>query len=212
MTVRKVVTRRSCHFRGYFPSLKNGKAVPWESQLEGAFLRLLELSPQVLRYAVQPSRERFVTSGGDTTYYPDVCAILHDGAERWFEVKPAEKLLHRRVKARVEAIAIHFNKTNRVFSVISDEDLLVEPFCENLCELMYYRRSEMLISGSLGHVSLLLKEHGPKTVSELGDLFGQGLAWRLLGLGYIGLDLEKPLLPSSPIYLKGGHRHGNFFD
>ena len=52
MAVRKVVTRSSCHFRGYFPSLKNGHSVGWESQLEGGLFRLLELSPFVLRYEV----------------------------------------------------------------------------------------------------------------------------------------------------------------
>ena len=58
MTVRKVVTRRSNHYRGYFPSLKNKKPVPWESQLEGALFRLLELSPAVIGYVPQPSEER----------------------------------------------------------------------------------------------------------------------------------------------------------
>lgn len=72
MTVRKVVTRRSNHYRGYFPSLKNKKPVPWESQLEGALFRLLELSPAVIGYVPQPSEERVPSLQGYFKYYPDV--------------------------------------------------------------------------------------------------------------------------------------------
>ncbi|MFK3607528.1 transposase [Pseudomonas sp. AP19] len=211
MTVRKVVTRRSCHFRGYLPSLKNGKAIPWESQLEGAFLRLLELSPQVLRYTVQPSKETLVMDGRNVTYYPDVCAVLCDGSERWFEVKPTARLLIRSVKLRMEAAAVHFRQTDRVFSVISDTVLLADPLSENLRDLMYYRRGEVLINSSLITAKSLLNAYPPKTVLELCELVGRDTAWRLLGLGYVGVNLEENLMPFSPIYLQGGHRHGNFF-
>lgn len=211
MAVRNVVTRRSCHFRGFFPSLKNGKSIPWESQLEGYFLSLLELSPQVLRYDVQPSKETFEMGGYTAIYYPDVRAVLHDGTEQWFEVKPAARLLTRHTSSRMEAIEDHFKQTNRVFTVVNDEHLLAEPFANNLRDLMYYRRSMMLIDCVPESSARLLKAYQPKTINELCELFGHRKAWHLLGLGCVGVDLEKPLLPRASIYLQGGHRHGNFF-
>lgn len=45
MSVRKVITRRSNHFRVYVPSMKHGKPTPCESMLEAKFIRLIEVSP-----------------------------------------------------------------------------------------------------------------------------------------------------------------------
>lgn len=78
MTVRKVVTRRSNHYRGYFPSLKNKKPVPWESQLEGALFRLLELSPAVIGYV--PHRSEF--RPGSSRLYPSHAALQLPGQRR----------------------------------------------------------------------------------------------------------------------------------
>lgn len=211
MTVRKVVTRSSCHSRGFIPSQKNGKPIPWESQLEGAFLSLLELSPQVLRYDVQPSKEIFAMDDGAGIYYPDVRAVLLDGSERWFEVKPAAKLRTRYVSSRLEAIGGHFQKTNRVFSVVTDEQLLAEPFVSNLRDLMYYRRGAMLIDLDSNSIEARLKISQPRTIDELCALLGNSSAWHLLGQGIIGVDLDKPVIAGAAIYLQGGHRHGNFF-
>ena len=211
MTVRKVVTRRSCHFRGFIPSQKNGKPIPWESQLEGVFLSLLELSPQVLRYDVQPSKEIFAMGDDAGTYYPDVRAVLRDGSERWFEVKPAAKLSIRYVSSRLKAIGSHFQNTNRVFSVVTDEQLMAEPFVSNLRNLMYYRRSSMLINFDSASIESMLEIHQPKTIHELCGLVGNSRAWHLLGQGSLGVDLDKPVIAGAPIYLQGGHRHGNFF-
>lgn len=98
MSVRKVVTRRSCHFRGYFPSLKNGKPTPWESQLEGGFFRLLELSPQVHSYTIQPSRESVSLDSATIKYFPDLHVFLitrHHSLERATDVADASSSLFK---------------------------------------------------------------------------------------------------------------------
>ena len=63
MTVRKVVTRRSNHYRGYFPSLKNKKPVPWESQLEGALFGFLSCLLRSSATSRSPVRNVFHRSG-----------------------------------------------------------------------------------------------------------------------------------------------------
>jgi hypothetical protein len=54
MSVRKVVTRRSNHFRAIIPSRKNPHPTPCESILEAEFVRFLELSPTVGKRSTNP--------------------------------------------------------------------------------------------------------------------------------------------------------------
>ncbi|MEG1624732.1 TnsA endonuclease N-terminal domain-containing protein [Pseudomonas sp.] len=211
MTVRKVVTRRSNHYRGYFPSLKNKKSVPWESQLEGAFFRLLELSPAVISYVPQPSEERVPSAQSYFKYYPDVQVFLADGREWWVEVKPYDRLKIARVRDRLEAAERHFISTDRNFSVVTDKLIEEEPLASNLLRLMSHRRGPMLLNEKLEEVLSVLNDQAPQTFSDLLVAVGDRPAWRLLGLGVVGIELNKPFDIDSPIFLQGGHRHANLF-
>lgn len=211
MTVRKVVTRRSNHYRGYFPSLKNKKPVPWESQLEGAFFRILELSPAVISYVVQPSEERVPSAQGYFKYYPDVRVFLADGRDWWFEVKPCDRLNIARVRDRLEAVERYFISTGRRFSVVTDKLIEEEPLASNLLRLMSHRRGPVPSDEKLEEVFTVLNELAPRTVSDLLLAVGETPAWRLLGLGIVGIELSRPLDNGSPIFLQGGHRHANLF-
>ena len=211
MAVRKVVTRSSCHFRGYFPSLKNGHPVAWESQLEGGFFRLLELSPSVLRYEVQPSRERIPMGETFVDYVPDLRVFLVDGGEWWFEVKPEKKLLVSSVKQKMNAAEIYFSATNRNFSIVTDTLIWREPLARNLQKILYHRRGPLMLPSDIAEVSVQLSKHKPQVFNEVISLFGAMEAWRLLGLCIIGIDLEKPLVDQSQVFLSGGHRHANIF-
>lgn len=211
MTVRKVVTRRSCHFRGYFPSLKNGMAVPWESQLEGAFFRLLELSPEVASYIVQPSTERIPLNGRTFTHIPDIRVFRSDGSDWWFEVKPESKLKIASVKTRLDAAQEYFARTGRGYSVVSESQIKKQHVEKTLADLMYHRRGPLLCDRKREEVCELLVKHEPGNLSELLAVFGKPQGWRLLGLGVIGVELDKPINDDSRVYLQGGHRHANLF-
>jgi len=211
MSVRKVVTRRSCHFRGFFPSLKNGKPTPWESQLEGGFFRLLELSPQVHSYTIQPSRESVSLDSASIKYFPDIHVFLTDGREWWFEVKPQKRLLIASVDQRLEAAKVHFAASNRNFTVVTNDLIHSEPLARNLQKLMYHRRGPMLSNSQVDEVRELLDAREPKTFSEFIAVFGDMEAWRLLGLGIVGVSLDQTISNNSEVFLTGGHRHANFF-
>lgn len=211
MTVRKVVTRRSNHYRGYFPSLKNKKPVPWESQLEGAFFRLLELSPAVISYVAQPNEERIPSAQGYFKYYPDVRVFLADGREWWVEVKPNDRLNIAKVRQRLEAAKRYFTATGRNFSVVTEKLIEDEPLASNLLRLMSHRRGPVLSNEKLEEVLAVLNDQAPLTFSDLLVAVGDRPAWRLLGLGVVGIELNKPLDIDSPIFLQGGHRHANLF-
>lgn len=211
MAVRKVVTRSSCHFRGYFPSLKNGHSVAWESQLEGGFFRLLELSPTVVRYEVQPSRERVPLGDSFVDYVPDLRVFLENGCEWWFEVKPEKKLLISSVKLKLDATKLHFTATNRCFSVVTDGLIWREPLAKNLQKILYHRRGPLLSSPDKADICSKLNKYHPQIFGEVISILGEIEAWRLLALCIIGVDLDVPLVNKSPIFLTGGHRHANIF-
>jgi len=208
MPVRKVVTRRSSHSRGLVPTLKNKRPAEWESQLEMQLLRLLELSPLVASYEVQPTREALVVDGKSSWYFPDALAKYRDGTEAFYEVKMASALRIARVAARMKAAKVHFAETHRVFGIVTDEWLLAEPRRTNVQRLMYHRRDPLSPIEQFRFRSAL-SAASPRTVGELINALGAPDAWRLLGLGVVGVDLERPLDSTAAIYLEGGHRHAN---
>ncbi len=211
MPVRKVVTRRSNHFRGYHPSRKNGLPIAWESQLEASFLRLLELSPDVLTYEVQPSLEVLSIGSLETKYIPDVCVNFIDGTTGWFEVKPSMRLLNHKVTLKLQAVNDHFERTERVFHVATEKLILATPMADNLLTLMYHRRGADITDTYDEYLKAEFECSPPETLADLIEILGPQEAWRLLGLGYIGVDLRTPISASTVIFLAGGHRHENFF-
>lgn len=210
MPVRKVITRRSNHFRAYIPSLKNGHPTQCESMLEGKFIRLCELSPLVRTYEVQPSFELISVGGCPERYVPDVRIRFVDGTEGWFEVKPDVRLKSERVARRLAAAAVHFAHSGRRFRVLTDKQLDMEPRATNVLEVMYQRRAS-LTSIELERFRHKLERKTPQTMADLTSLVGSCDAWRLLGLGIVGVDLDLPIAPDAVIYLEGGHRHADLF-
>lgn len=208
MSVRQAITRRSNHFRTYIPSLKNGRPTPCESMLEGLFIRLCELSPQVKTYVVQPSRETLLVDDHFEQYIPDVRVFFENGTEGWFEIKPEARLLVSRVATRMAAAKAHFSSSGRSFQVITDTWLKSEPRAKNVEKLLYHRRA-ILAPTEFERCQRELTNMRPAVLSELFSIFGADTAWRLLGVGMVGINLEETITSTSPIYLTGGHRHAN---
>lgn len=211
MSVRKVVTRRGGHSRGLVPSIKNPIASAWESQWELAFEQLLELSPLVRQFTVQPIRESILVDGMPASYIPDFEVLFVDNSTAYFEVKPAVKCRTARVASRLDAARQRFQQTGRRFYIVTDEWLSQEPRRSNVALLMHHRRSFLLDTQERMRLAKLVSAGQPKTVGDLIGQVGRNSAWLLLGLSIIGVDLEQPLNEQSLIFLEGGHRHANFF-
>jgi len=209
MSVRKVVTRSGGHSRGLMPSIKNRCGAAWESAWELKFYQLLELSPCVRQFIVQPTRERIWVEGQPTDYIPDVQAYLVDGTSAFFEVKPALKCRTARITLRLAAIRAMFAETERRFVLITDEWLSTGPRAHNVASLMFHRREFLLDYTEKTRLNQIVSANQPKTVNELCGLVGESNGWLLLGLSLIGVDLELPLNGESEIFLEGGHRHAD---
>jgi hypothetical protein len=211
MSVRKVVTRSGGHSRGFMPSIKNQRPVAWESQLELQFYQVLELSPDVRTFVVQPTREQIWVDGAPAIYIPDVKVKFANGTDAFFEVKPALKCRTRRIASRLVAIRARFEETGRRFHLITDTWLQAEPRRSNVEWLMYHRRGTLLSQVERMRLMRTVKAHQPENVAELIGLVGSENAWLLLGLGLVGVDIELSMNDASHIFLTGGHRHAHLF-
>ncbi|WP_231999311.1 hypothetical protein [Pseudomonas chlororaphis] len=149
--------------------------------------------------------------GFETRYTPDVRVNFTDGMTGWFEVKPSVRLLNHRIKKKTEAIKQHFNNTDRFFYIATEELIMATPMVDNLLLLMYHRRGPDVTEEYDEELKSKFKLHPPETLNALIAILGPQEAWRLLGLGYIGLDLRAVISLSTPIFLTGGHRHENLF-
>ncbi len=126
-------------------------------------------------------------------------------------MKPEERLNIARVRDRLETAERHFISTGRNFSVVTDKLIEEEPLASNLRHLMSHRRGPVLSGEKLEEVLTVLNDQVSKTVSDLLLAVGERPGWRLLGLGIVGIELNKPLDTDTPIFLQGGHRHADLF-
>jgi len=117
MAVRKVVTRSGGHSRGLSPSIKNPIVAAWESQGEQGFERLLELSPLVREYTVQPVREPIVVAGIPSIYIPDV--TLAGDVCRWV-------LTYRLTRCVVRLVPHHWQKGRKAVIEGDIEEMLLD--------------------------------------------------------------------------------------
>ncbi|WP_426175096.1 TnsA endonuclease N-terminal domain-containing protein [Pseudomonas sp. DWP2-2] len=156
-------------------------------------------------------QERVLAGRLHFKYYPDVQVFLADGREWWFEVKPHERLKIASVRQRLDAAERYFNATARNFSVVTERLIEAEPLATNLRRLMYHRRGPELSHQALEEVMVAFNKWPPTTVADLLCVVGERKAWRLLGLGVVGIDLDRSIDTDSPVFLQGGHRHANLF-
>ena len=125
-------------------------------------------------------------------------------------MKPDVRLKSARVARRMAAAVEHFAQSGRRFRVVTDKQLDMEPRASNVLEVMYHRRAPFF-TAELERFRYKLESEPPRTLSDFTAVVGPCDAWRLLGLGIVGIDLDQPIVPDAVIYLEGGHRHADLF-
>lgn len=135
---RQVITRSPTRTVGRFPSLKAARTIHWESQLERDFVYLLELDPVVLSYREQPETVALQVDGIARRYTPD---FLVRTAAAWlvYEVKPADKAAESDTAALMAAAAEHYAGRGMRHQVVTESEIRVRPYLDNLMLLLRYR-------------------------------------------------------------------------
>jgi len=89
---RKISNTGSKKNIGFFPSIKNGRPVAFESHIERDFLYLLEYDRNVVNYYEQPFTINYKQNDRQRRYTPDFLVIRSDKTQV-IEIKPYEKYI-----------------------------------------------------------------------------------------------------------------------
>jgi hypothetical protein len=185
----------------------------FESTLERDFLRILEFSPHVAEFEVQPVTLKWQdTSGKNRSYTPDVWVAFHDTVERkpWLcEVKYRADLkkdwpeLHPKFR---QAIRYARHRGWR-FRIITEVEIH-GPELEAAKFLLPFRHRD-IPTEQLAHTLALIRSLKDTTPGGLLDRISSDLAvqaewlpaiWQLVAHFQIGADMQSPLSMSSRLW------------
>lgn len=195
---RKVVSRRTRRVVGYFCSVKAAALVPWESQLEFDFLRLIEVDNSIRTYRSQPESLRYQMDGERHRYYPDFRIEYWDGRTEVVEVKMAEKAAKPEMQELFGIVGELFWKRRIRYRVVTEDDIRQEPLLSNakaLLNLRMVKPSKEVVF----RVARAFSQSQPATLGELEEALGAspGLREQLYSLAMRnGFDLD---LHSAPL-------------
>lgn len=126
-----------------------------------------------------------------TKYIPDVRVNFVDGTIGRFEVKPSTRLLNHKVKLKIDALNTHFESTDRRFHIATEKLILATPMADTLLTLMYHRRGPDVTGSYHEELKYKFRHHPSASLNDRIQTLGPQEAWRLLSLGYIGINLQK---------------------
>lgn len=212
MAVRKVVTRSGRHVRGYFPSVKNGRMVAWESLLERDAIILFEFSSAVVSYHEQPSIETYYEDDLPRRYFPDFSLTFRSEEQVDVEVKPERKLRSPKNEKRFALISDAYELRDKGFLILTEKEIRQEPRLSNLKLLAHHCR-EIPHPMQVKEMLTPIEEIGSLPISAISEFFGDAaMAYRLLAAGLLTCDLSKPIQKNTQVHVnKGDTNHDSFY-
>ncbi len=184
----------------------------FESPLERDFIALLEFSPDVARYEVQPVKIEWIDAQGKPRYYrPDVRVEFCDELKRppWlYEVKCRDDLrVHwEELRPKFRQGIRYARKQGWVFHLVSDAEIRT-PYLTNVRFLLGYR-NRTIPKAPTDAVMHALERLGEASVEQLlqalsDDPWQQAeylpAIWYLIANWRLHADLQQTLTMASPI-------------
>jgi hypothetical protein len=189
---------------GRYSSSKMSLRFPFESLPECEAMILLDVDPEVEKFASQPETFRWSEAGKSYRYTPDFLVTFFDGRREYREVKPDDwETRDATLKGRREGIVRECARRGASFGIWTRSSIRREP------RLSVAKR---LRSGS-GHLDPATVDRIrnavtcvglPATLGMLvraagGDLHHEGAILGLAGLGYLALDPNRHLHPDTVV-------------
>lgn len=198
---RRVVRRTTHRVVGRFPSLKAGRIIHWESQLERDMARLLEFDPSVVRYAEQPESLEYVEHGKKRSYTPDFLIEARTG-QMILEIKPYDQATTEPWKSRLALFEQLYCDRSMPYFVMTEREIQREPRLSNVTMLLRYQRQPIPVRERDTVLDAL--EGGPMTLGSLRrHLREAGIdetyAYTLATHGLLTVDLDAPIGPDTQI-------------
>ena len=125
-----------------FQSIKNGKTMWAESQLERNAFRYLEYLDDVVAFKEQPAQFEYIDDRNiQRSYTPDIQTINQDGEEAYLEVKPQVFTKSSRSQERFCHLRKLFSKVKGVdYSYLTDTVVYEGNLTENLKQIHHFRK------------------------------------------------------------------------
>lgn len=203
-TRRKITNKGSKKVIGKFASLKMGKTIWWESQLEQDYIYLLEFDPDVTSYQEQPPTISYVANGKKRRYTPDFLVERH-GKKQIIEVKPEDHITKEKNLLLFNSVAPIFSREGYEFNLVTDKEIRVQPRLSNIKLLTRYARTPISPRLQIACHEFFIGKHEARLSEVASFLAGKNLgmqsAYSLLYWGILLIDLMKPIEGDSYVRL-----------
>jgi hypothetical protein len=167
--IRPVATGRRNRPVGTFPSIKCGRAIPWESYAELHAIYLAEVDTNVLHYRSQPHTLR--VSGSLRAYTPDLELTLSDGSIEIVEVKSQRfDLLTDDYTSKLSAAENFYDTMGWKFRQLDMSKVVGTPHFEAVSVIQSYRRT-MVTTSDTFLISKLFACRSTLPMWELTDAY-----------------------------------------
>ena len=191
---RKVVKRSTHRVVGYHASVKMGRAIPWESQIEKAYFEQLEVDPRVHEFYAQPTTFNW----GNLRYTPDAYVIEHGGAY-FVEVKPDAVLFKHLEMERICKLVHLMEDMGFALKLMLKSDIFEPVKRRNVVTLLREVRKAL----SPQDIDLILERlHlNHLTLGEIMELEGDAmrkLVFPAITQGLLSIDICRDLLSQIP--------------
>jgi hypothetical protein len=181
---------------GKFPSIKNGRMVWWESQIERDYLYLLEIDPDVVSYEEQPLKIRYYLDGEPHLYTPDLRVIRRD-KQQIVEVKDKKAAVREEYVELFRRVAPICQDQGYEFVVVTDQDIRIQPKLDNIKLICKYAKASVT---SVHQILLysLFADMASLTLEEIiGGFASKGIpnsvVYALIYRGILSVDLMQPI-------------------
>jgi hypothetical protein len=211
VSVRKITNKGGKKIIGKFPSLKMGRLVWWESQLERDYIYFLEFDPAVIAYEEQPLCIFYYLNDKERHYTPDFlikradkCLIVEVKRE-----EEAQKEENQRLFSIARAICA---RDNYEFVVVTDRMIRAKPRLDNIKLLTRYQR--VAINDPYYQIVCheLFTKSSEISLSEIMQFFAsrnidKQVVFALLYWGVLAIDLMQSIRAESIVRFPGSETY-----
>jgi hypothetical protein len=189
---------------GKFPSLKNGRAVWYESLLERDFMHLLEADPDVISYKEQPFKIRYALNGKIHLYTPDLL-VARRLKRQIAEVKPEVEAVTEEFQQLIRCVAPICGKDGYEYLVMTEKQIRMQPRLKNIKLLQKYSRARVNYKAQLDAYAFFAKRK-EAALNEVFDYFAytgaaKNIVYALIYWGVLSIDLNRAISPNSIVRL-----------
>jgi len=212
--IRPVATGRRNRPVGMYPSIKCGRAEPWESRGELHALQHAEVNTEIVEYRAQPHSLEISDCGEIYRYTPDLEIVLATDTIEIVEIKSEyDPSTDDRYAHKLALACEVYQSQGWAFRMLEAGELLQEPRFDAVREIQSYRRA-CLTPADASILATLFRGTDRISFKELASaypthLLGKAKASAMMVRRMIKIDLANGLCDSAAVTLVSSrHHHG----